>query len=169
MSHYIQDEKCCEIVENEHFGQFLYCNVCHKRCFESYSKAMSEIRRQHRSKKGIMIYVLGHTSATSAGIGILRRMPQLLQASALSGFASRRGRTAYPRLTDRLEQLSEFKTVSVNPTASQDIRRFVRAVLSLSHDVGSYNQHLYLHYCLSMVHTYSLLAHSYIILAYSSL
>lgn len=50
MSHYIQDEKCCEIVENERFGQFLYCNVCHKRCFDSYSKAMSEIRRQHRSK-----------------------------------------------------------------------------------------------------------------------
>lgn len=51
MPHYIQDENRCQIVENEHFGQLLYCSVCHKRCFDSYSKAMSEIRRQHHSKK----------------------------------------------------------------------------------------------------------------------
>ena len=51
MPHYIQDENRCQIVENEDFGQLLYCSVCHKRCFDSYSKAMSEIRRQHHSKK----------------------------------------------------------------------------------------------------------------------
>lgn len=51
MPHYVQDENCCEIVENERFGQLLYCNVCHKRCFDSYSKAMEEIRRQHNTKK----------------------------------------------------------------------------------------------------------------------
>lgn len=51
MPHYIQDENRCQIAENEHFGQLLYCNVCHKRCFNSYSKAMNEIRRQHHSKK----------------------------------------------------------------------------------------------------------------------
>lgn len=108
-------------------------------------------------RKNIMTYVLGRTSAISADFGILRLMRQAILAKELSGFASRRKRAAYPRPTDRLKQLSELKTVVINPTTSEDIRRFAGAVFLLSHDVGSYDQHLYLHNGFALVHTYSLL------------
>lgn len=154
MPHYIQDENRCQIAENEHFGQLLYCNVCHKRCFNSYSKAMNEIRRQHHSKK--KHHDICSRAYQCDKCGFWHLTSQIL-AKELSGFASRRKRAAYPRPTDRLKQLSELKTVVINPTTSEDIRRFAGAVFLLSHDVGSYDQHLYLHNGFALVHTYSLL------------